>query len=86
MAFHWYLWDSESTQRAHTWQLIRRLRSLSSLPRCLGGDFNEILYLNEKVGGSDKIHNSIFQFRLVLMNVNSQIILGLLGHGIIEER
>lgn len=33
------------------WELIRRLHSLSLLPWVIVGDFNEILKLNEKLGG-----------------------------------
>ena len=41
----------ESSQRIHSWTLLRRLCSLSSLPWLCGGDFNEILQSSEKLGG-----------------------------------
>lgn len=32
----------ESTQKQHTWELLKRLASLSSLPWLCFGDFNEV--------------------------------------------
>lgn len=37
--------------RHHSWELIRRLHSMYSLPWLIGGDFNEILHLSEKLDG-----------------------------------
>lgn len=39
-----------------SWELLRRLHSLSSLLWVIGGDFNEIIHLSEKAGGSDRRH------------------------------
>ena len=39
-----------SSQRIHGWTLLRRLASMASLPWIVGGDFNEILTISEKVG------------------------------------
>ncbi|KAL5734017.1 hypothetical protein ACOSP7_031878 [Xanthoceras sorbifolium] len=35
----------------HSWTLLKRLHGLSSLPWLCGGDWNEILYDSEKLGG-----------------------------------
>ena len=46
--------------------LFRRLAGLSSSPWLCYGDFNEILYPNEKSGGNDRNMNLINEFREVL--------------------
>ena len=38
----------ETTQKRHTWTLMKRLANLSLLPWLCFGDFNEILHLHEK--------------------------------------
>lgn len=56
---------SESDQKRHTWELLRRLAALSSLPLLCFGDFNEVLDLNEKSrapGGGDKRANLVNDF------------------------
>lgn len=40
----------ERDRRAESWQLIRRLASLSSIPWCILGDFNDILFASDKKG------------------------------------
>ncbi|TXG69190.1 hypothetical protein EZV62_004125 [Acer yangbiense] len=42
------------TQRIHGWNLLRRLAGMSPLPWFVGGDFNEIVGLSEKVGGNTR--------------------------------
>ena len=44
--------NPKSEERKHTWELIRRLSGLSSIPWICFGDFNEILHLREKIGGN----------------------------------
>ena len=41
-----------ATERCHGWTLLKRLAGFSSLPWLVGGDFNEILCLDEKLGGA----------------------------------
>lgn len=55
--------NPESDQQKHTWELLRRLATLSSLPWLCFGHFNEVLELNEKLGGRDKKVNLVNDFR-----------------------
>ena len=41
----------EANQKKHTWTLLRRLADLVVSPWLCFGDFNEVLNLNEKMGG-----------------------------------
>ena len=44
------VYDNPKTEeRKHTWELIRRLSGMSSIPWICFGDFNEILHLREKL-------------------------------------
>jgi hypothetical protein len=49
-----------------TWDRLRSLRNESNLPWVILGDFNEILYSNEKEGGNPRPHNFMQAFRDVL--------------------
>ncbi|KAL9431945.1 hypothetical protein AB3S75_027034 [Citrus x aurantiifolia] len=60
----------ESRQKWHTWMLLRRLASLFNYPWLCFGDFNEILNLNEKVGGNDQNLNMMADFREVVNDYN----------------
>ena len=42
----------EPAQRHYAWTLLRRLRGMSSFPWMIVGDFNQILSVSEKFGGS----------------------------------
>lgn len=42
---------------------MRKLATLSSLPWLCFGDFNEVLSLNEKIGGNEKHVNLVADFR-----------------------
>ncbi|XP_073121193.1 uncharacterized protein [Henckelia pumila] len=52
--------------RESSWELLKRLASLqefSHFPWLVGGDFNEILFDYEKLGGSSKTSSQICRFR-----------------------
>lgn len=49
-------------QRHLSWDLIRRLHSIYSLPWVIGGDFNTITHLSEKYGGSNVCSASMAHF------------------------
>lgn len=53
----------KSAQKRHAWVLLKRLANLSSLPWLRFGDFNEVLNLNEKIGGNEKQVNIVTDFR-----------------------
>ncbi|KAH9770133.1 hypothetical protein KPL71_012275 [Citrus sinensis] len=53
----------KSMQKRHTWTLLRRLAGLFNYPWLCFGDFNEILNLNEKLGGNDRCLNMVAEFR-----------------------
>lgn len=44
----------ESDQKRYTWELLRKVATLSSLSWLFFRDFNEVLNLNEKLGGRNK--------------------------------
>ncbi|XP_071721888.1 uncharacterized protein [Rutidosis leptorrhynchoides] len=46
-----------------SWNMLRRLKSESSLPWIVGGDFNELLQLDEKEGESLRSSRQIEDFR-----------------------
>lgn len=52
--------------RYRSWDLLRRLADQSSLAWAIGGDFNEILSNEEKVGGGSRAANLIDNFRSAL--------------------
>ena len=53
----------KSDQKKFTWELLRRLNTLSSLQWLCFGDFNEVLNLNEKLGGKDRRVCMVNDFR-----------------------
>ncbi|KAH9778879.1 reverse transcriptase domain-containing protein [Citrus sinensis] len=86
----------ESDQKRHTWELFRRLATLSSLQWLCFGDFNEVLNLNEKLGGRDKRVNMVNEFRKAIRDCDLKDLGSIgypftwsnrrFGHHIIEEK
>ena len=60
---HWHIWPPGINAKRHTWTLLRRLAGLFNYPWLCFGDFNEILNLNEKLGGNDRCLNMVAEFR-----------------------
>ncbi|KAL5739946.1 hypothetical protein ACOSQ2_029126 [Xanthoceras sorbifolium] len=40
--------------RTDSWELLRRLKAVNRLPWLCGGDFNELLHMEEKSGGNER--------------------------------
>ncbi|KAL5753864.1 hypothetical protein ACOSP7_022084 [Xanthoceras sorbifolium] len=55
--------NPDSSQQVHSWSLLKRLRSFSSLPWLCGGDFNNFVDDSEKLGGLLKPQYLINNFR-----------------------
>lgn len=53
-------------EHRQTWELLRQLRRRSDLPWLLVGDFNEILWGNEKLGGPMRCQRQMDGFRSVV--------------------
>ena len=53
----------KSSQKHHTWTLLKRLANHLSLPWCCFGDFNEVMHLSKKMRGLGKNINMITDFR-----------------------
>ena len=52
----------ETSQRGESWDLLRQLHILSSLPWLLLGDFNEILHPDKYCGSGSRPYNQIAKF------------------------
>ncbi|XVF60704.1 hypothetical protein PTKIN_Ptkin08bG0069800 [Pterospermum kingtungense] len=59
--------EPQTNRRLDTWNLLRRLRGLDSLPWLISGDFNELLIDRDKLGGT--LHNNrlMDEFRSVFV-------------------
>ena len=64
--FSGFYGDPCPSKRQLYWSLLRRLRDVDSLPWVCGGDFNELLSVNEKIGDSEKSISGIIRFREVI--------------------
>lgn len=60
----------ESSQKQHTWTLLKRLANLSSHLWCCFGDFNEIMHMHEKHGGSNRNLNIVANFKEAVQTCN----------------
>lgn len=56
----------EVNQRQRTCDLMSRLKEESTLPWFLGGDFNEILQVGEKLGGGTRAPRQMMNFNLAI--------------------
>lgn len=61
--FFWALFESKNNA---TWNLLRRLKLERSCPWLVSGDFNEILYSCENIGGAPRDERRMNAFRDVL--------------------
>ena len=48
------------------WSKLRSLNSRTNIPWICGGDFNEIVHQEEKLGGAPRDHNQMQLFRDVI--------------------
>ncbi|KAL5572899.1 hypothetical protein UlMin_022496 [Ulmus minor] len=55
--------NPDTSLRNHFWNLLKRLGDSSTLPWLCGGDLNEILFNHEKLGGMERAHYLMSNFR-----------------------
>ncbi|XP_016725413.1 uncharacterized protein [Gossypium hirsutum] len=58
--------NPNQSSRQESWNLLRHLNSSHSMPWCVCGDFNEIMYAHEKNGGAVRTERQMEKFRKVL--------------------
>lgn len=58
--------NPNQTKRPQSWELLRRIKPMCSLPWLIGGDFNEIFYNQEKLGSNIKNPNALKEFNQIL--------------------
>ena len=67
----------ERPRRKESWDLIRLLASVSQLPWCIWGDFNDLLHILEKKDINPRPQNLMDGFRVALEDIQlSEIDLG----------
>ncbi|KAE8666664.1 Protein NRT1/ PTR FAMILY 2.7 [Hibiscus syriacus] len=54
---------SEWSNKRLNWEMLSHLASISSLPWCVGGDFNEVIHVNEKSGGRNPVRSQMEEFK-----------------------
>ena len=55
--------EEQTSERFKTWDLLKHIKSSSSLPWLCIGDFNEVLHRSEHVGMQERSYNQIAGFR-----------------------
>ncbi|TXG53035.1 hypothetical protein EZV62_022204 [Acer yangbiense] len=68
--FSGFYGDPISSRRKLSWALLRRLREVDNLPWVCDGDFNDILSMTEKEGGSAKSFSDMYNFRQTIDDCN----------------
>ena len=58
--------EPASKRRNVTWKLLSILNQQLTLPWLCAGDFNEIMYLHEKIGGPERPQSAMEKFRFAL--------------------
>lgn len=53
-------------ERRFSWDLLRKLRKVRSGPWLVGGDFNEVIAILEKIGGQNRNNSAVLNFCLAL--------------------
>lgn len=75
----------ERRRREESWDLIRELKGKSDLPWCILGDFNDMMFGFEKVGGRPQPRRLLDGFTKAIMECNL-IDLGFTGHEFTWEK
>ncbi|KAE8736154.1 hypothetical protein F3Y22_tig00000132pilonHSYRG00024 [Hibiscus syriacus] len=57
---------SEWSNKRLNWEMLSYLASISSLPWCVGGDFNEVIHVNKKSGGRNPVRSQMEEFKQCL--------------------
>ena len=60
--------NPKASLRHFSWDLLRRLQDMRNEPWIVGGDFNKVTSLLEKIGGNDRSVSAMVDFRVALSN------------------
>lgn len=60
----------DNARRRASWDLLRYLRGLHNIPRCVVGDFNDIMASNEKIGGVPQLRSRMIGFSAAVQDYN----------------
>lgn len=77
--------EPDRNKREETWNLLRRLSNINTLPWCLIGDFNNVVSQSDKQGGRPYPGRLIRGFRDVLEDCNLKD-MDLIGYPFTWER
>ncbi|KAL2935332.1 Cytoplasmic protein NCK2 [Bienertia sinuspersici] len=66
LEYGYYVDAVDSSEKHLSWELLRHLRDMNSLPWLVIGDFNQIIYNSEKSGGVDRADRELNDFREAL--------------------